>query len=253
MKNILSIIVLGLIFFVSCNTDPTVENLNIDYGYDYYPVEIGKYIIYDVDSVTFDPNLSGISIDTTSYQAKEEIVDTTIDNAGRTMFIIHYSTRDSMNQVWNLENVYTTVVDDSWVERTEDNLRFIKMVFPQKIDSTWDGNRLFAEDGFIVTVRGETLEMFKNWSSVTKEKSSSGTISGLNFDDLLTIQHADDENLIERRFVEEKYARGVGLVNKTMIILDTQCGGNLSDCIGLPWEDKAEKGFILTMTVNAYN
>ncbi|MFK7947603.1 MAG: hypothetical protein AB8G11_08440 [Saprospiraceae bacterium] len=252
MKN-LSIFVLGLLFLASCNTDPTVENLSIDYGYDYYPVELGKYIIYDVDSVVYDPIQNGTFIDTTSYQAKEEIVDTTIDNAGRTMFIIHYSTRDSVNQPWTLENVYTTVVDDFWVERTEDNLRFVKMLFPSRVDSTWDGNRLFVEEDFIVTVRGETLEMFKNWSSVIKEKSSSGTIGGLNFDDILTVQHADDENLIERRFVEEKYARGVGLVSKTMMILDTQCGGNLSDCVDLTWEEKAEKGFILTMTINEYN
>lgn len=253
MKNILSIFVVSLLFFASCNTDPTVENLSIDYGFDYYPVEIGKYIIYDVDSVVYDPNQSGTFIDTTSFQVKEEVVDSTIDNEGRIVYIIHYSTRDSMNQPWNLENVYTTVVEDFWVERTEDNLRFIKMIFPPRVDSTWDGNRLFAEDGFIVTVRGETLEMFKNWQSVTKEKSSSGTIGGLTFDDIIIIQHANDENLIERRFVEEKYARGVGLVNKKVMILDTQCGGNLSDCIDLSWEEKAEKGFILDMSIREYN
>lgn len=253
MKNIILILVLGLIFFASCNNDSTIEDLTIDYGYDYHPVEIGKYIIYDVDSIVFDPSINGTIIDTTSYQVKEEIVDSTIDNEGRTMFIIHYSTRDSINHAWDLESVYTTVVEESWVERTEDNLRFVKMLFPQTIDSTWDGNRLFSAEGFIVTVRGETLEMFKNWSSVAKEKSSSGTIGGLNFDDILTIHHADDENLIERRFVEEKYAAGVGLVSKTMMILDTQCDGNLSNCVDLSWEEKAEKGFILKMTVNNYN
>ena len=252
MKN-LSILLLGFIFWTSCNTDHTIEDFTIDFGYDYYPVEVGKYIVYDVDSIVFDPLQLGTFVDTASYQLREEIVDTTIDNAGRTMFIIHCSTRDSVGQPWTLKNVYTTVVEEAWVEKTEDNLRFVKMIFPPKVDSTFDGNRFFAEEGFIVTVRGETLEMFKNWSSIIKEKSSSGTIGGLNFDDLLTVQHADDENLIERRFVEEKYARGVGLVSKTMMILDTQCGGNLSDCIGLPWEEKAEKGFILRMTINDYN
>jgi hypothetical protein len=70
---------------------------------------------------------------------------------------------------------------------------------------------------------------------------------------VLTVRHADNENLIERRFVEERYARTVGLVEKTVMILDTQCGGNLSNCIDLSWEQKAEKGFMLKMTVNNYN
>lgn len=253
MKNILLIFVLGFTFFVSCNTDPNVEYLSIDYGYDYYPVEVGKYIIYDVDSITYDPTQSATSIDTTTYQVKEEVVDSTIDNAGRVMYIIHYSTRNSIGEDWTLENVYTTVVDDFRVERTEDNLRFVKMLFPSRVDLTWDGNQLFADENFIITVRGETLEIFKNWSSVTKEKGTSEAIGGLNFDDILTIQHADNENFIEKRLVEEKYARGVGLVSKVMMILDTQCGGNLSDCIDLSWEEKAEKGFILKMTVNTYN
>lgn len=245
------ILISSFIFFISC--DKTIENLNIDYGYDYYPLEVGKYIIYDVDSITYDPTVSSTSIDTTSYQTKEEIVETSTDNEGRIVYIIHYSTRQSSIDNWTLEDVYTTVQDDYWIERTEDNFRFVKMLFPTKVDSTWDGNRYFADDNVIITVRGETLEMFKNWSSVTTSKGDSKTIGGLNFDDILTVQHADDENLIERRFVEEQYARGVGLVEKTVMILDTQCNGNLSNCIGVPWEEKAEKGFILKMVVNSHN
>lgn len=250
MKNLL-LFTISVIFFTSC--DKTIENLDIDFGYDYYPLEVGKYIIYDVDSITYDPTATITSIDTTSYQVKEEIVEKTTDNSGRALFVIHYFTRSNSNDIWELENVYSTVKEDRWVERTEDNLRFVKMLFPQKIDSTWNGNRYFAEDGILIEVRGETLEIFKNWSSLATGKGDSEIIGGLNFDDILTIKHADDENLIERRFVEEKYARGIGLVEKTVMILDTQCGGNLSDCIDLTWKEKAEKGFILKMFIKEHN
>lgn len=250
MKHLI-LIFAGLLFLISC--DETTENIDIDYGYDYYPVEIGKYIIYDVDSITYDPSANVTLIDTTSYQAKEEIVDTTLDNEGRTVYVIHYSTRNDANVAWQLENVYTTVVTSEWVERTEENLRFVKLLFPQRVDDTWDGNRYFAEENILVMVRGETLELFKNWNSAIIDKGSSTTIGAFTFDDVLTIRHADDENLIEKRFVEEKYARTVGLIEKTVMILDTQCGGNLSNCTDLTWEEKAEKGFILKMKVNNYN
>ncbi|NJN77300.1 MAG: hypothetical protein HC803_02390 [Saprospiraceae bacterium] len=250
MKYIFSIFI-GLLFLASC--DKTTENLNIDYGYDYYPVELGKYIIYDVDSISYDPSNTVTNIDTTSYQVKEEIVDTTLDNEGRTTYIIHYSTRNGNSGAWTLENVYTTVKDVQWAERTEENLRFVKFIFPQKVGDTWDGNRNFVSEGIFVTVRGETLELFKNWSSAIIDKGNSTTIGALTFDDVITVHHADDENFIEKRFVEEKYARTVGLVEKTIMILDTQCDGNLSNCTDLSWEEKAEKGFILKMTVNTYN
>jgi hypothetical protein len=250
MKYLISIFAV-LLFLISC--EETTENIDIDYGYDYYPVEIGKYIIYDVDSIVYDPSGSNTLIDTTSYQAKEEIVDTTLDNEGRTVYIIHYSTRNDANEAWQLENVYTTVVTSEWVERTEENLRFVKLLFPQRIDDTWDGNRYFVEENILLTVRGETLELFKNWNSAIIDKGSSTTIGTLTFDDVLTIRHADNENLIEKRFVEEKYARTVGLIEKTVMILDTQCGGNLANCTDLTWEEKAEKGFILKMKVNNYN
>jgi hypothetical protein len=245
------LILAGLLFLSSC--DETSENLNLNYGYDYYPLEMGKYIIYDVDSITYDPTSNNTNIDTTSYQVKEEIVDTTLDNEGRIVHIIHYFTRDNEDEAWAFQNLYTTVKDERWAERTEENLKFVKLLFPQKIEDTWDGNRYFSDEGIIITVRGETLELFKNWNSVIIDKGNSMTIGTLNFEDILTVRHADDENLIERRFVEEKYARTVGLVEKKVMILDTQCDGNLSNCINLAWEEKAEKGFILKMTVNNYN
>lgn len=250
MKHII-LIFAGLFFLISC--EETTENLDIDYGYDYYPVEIGKYIIYDVDSITYDPSVSATLIDTIHYQAKEEIVNTTLDNEGRTVYVIHYFTRNDATEDWKFENLYTTVVTAQWAERTEENLRFVKLLFPQKVADTWDGNRYFVEENILVTVRGETLELFKNWNSAIIDKGNSTTIGALTFSDVLTVRHADDENLIEKRFVEEKYARTVGLIEKTVMILDTQCGGNLSNCTDLTWEEKAEKGFILKMTVNSYN
>ena len=57
-------------------------------------------------------------------------------------------------------------------------------------------------------------------------------------------------NLIELREAIEKYARNVGLIEKQMRILDTQC---IIECEGEPWEVKAEKGFILKQRILEFN
>ena len=54
----------------------------------------------------------------------------------------------------------------------------------------------------------------------------------------------------EFKLSEEKYAKGVGLIYRAMKILDTQC---IIDCQFLEWEDKAEKGYILTQQIIDYN
>ena len=122
-----------------------------------------------------------------------------------------------------------------------------------KKETTWNGNQLFSDENVIITVRGETLELFKNWTSSVIDNNVREVINNQTFDDVLIIHHADYENNIERRFVEEKYARNIGLISKTMFILDTQCNGNLANCLGIPWEDKAEKGFILHKRIKAHN
>lgn len=242
-----------VLIITACSKDSTTEDLVIEYNYDYYPLAVGKYIVYDVDSIVYDPQVSGTFIDTNSYQIKEEIVDTLIDNAGRTAYVIHVQTRKSAAEAWFLERIYTAVRTEIALEKTEDNLPFTKLIFPLKAGASWKGNRLFNDENRIATVRGETLEIFRNWESSILSMGTRETIGSETFEEVLIVRHADDENLIERRFVEEKYARTIGLVEKKVMILDTQCDGDLSNCEGLRWEEKAEKGFILRMTLNSYN
>ncbi len=82
--------------------------------------------------------------------------------------------------------------------------------------------------------------MFKGWEYQVLEAGVPDTISGTPFPQVATIRQANMENFIELRFAREKYARGTGLIERELQILDTQ---QITDTI--PWEEKAEKGFIL--------
>ena len=63
--------ILGVFLLVSCNENTNKIELDIDYGYEYFPLEIGKYRSYQVDSLIFDTTAQGVIIDTTSSFIRE--------------------------------------------------------------------------------------------------------------------------------------------------------------------------------------
>lgn len=106
---------------------------------DYYPLQIGKYIIYQMDSTVF------VNFDTLEevhhYQVKD-IVDAEItDNLGRPSYRIRRMIRDSAgtNQWVDNATFMATPLENS-IEVVENNLRFIKLKSPVKEYYYWQGN-----------------------------------------------------------------------------------------------------------------
>lgn len=241
-----SLFLFAAAIFAACKETP--DDYNPDPGQDYYPLTVGKFVEYQMDSTIFDPNG-----DTTVYQStyflKEEIVDTLTDNNGNLLFRIEQYQRASDTLPWAISKVLTASIQDNQAIRTEDNLRFIKLIFPVKKNKSWDGNVHF-QNSQIVTVAGESLEMFKGWGYRIRLADEPATVGNFTFDKTITVEEAENENLIELRRSNAVYAKNIGLVYREVWVLDTQC---IDDCIGQPWEEKAEKGFILKQTIINHN
>lgn len=222
--------------------------IDIDFGYQYYPLEVGKYWTYAVDSVIYDPEIGGTAIDTTYSFIKEEIKDTLRDNLGELLYRVERYHRSHDTLPWKVQAALTMSRNDRQAFRTEDNLRFIKMVFPASVNKRWDGNA-FIDDGLLIPIAGENVEVFKDWESAIVAQGEAFQLDDLEFPDVLDISIADEENFIEYRSGREVYAAGTGLVYRELWVLDTQCqsccNGDGALCETLPWEEKAEKGFIV--------
>lgn len=224
---------------------------------DYYPLFVGKYAIYELDSVIFNPTGEHL-IDSIKTFVKEEIVDTLRDNEGNTLYKVEKFEKKDWDAPWELKKVLSLSLIDNQAFRTEDNLKYMPLVFPTRENKSWNGNTFFDELQ-VVSVAGETLEMFKGWSSHRmRNVGNAETIGNIDFQEVLTVSASNSEsNKIEHRSWMEKYARGAGLVYREIWILDTQCegccNGDFSICDGLLWEEKAEKGFILTQWILEHN
>lgn len=233
MKNSIKggLLLAAAVTLFSCNK---TKSFPVDYKYAYFPLEIGHYVIYDVDSIVFDDNTN--RSDTFHYQKMHVIDSSFIDNSGREAYrLIRYHRADS-SQPWFIADVWYAVRNKSSLEVVEENQRFIKLLFPPEQGQTWMGNQYLQ----IV----EENEWLEDWEYSVTGADMPDNINELHFDSTVRVLQHDEENLIEKFYGEEKYAWNVGLVYKHLMELHKQ---NIS----APWTEP-ESGFILTMSIRDY-
>ncbi len=230
--------------FLSCSE----ENKTLDnsfFGYEYYPLELGSYWIYRVQENFITNN--GNAVQENSYFIREEITGNFVSPAGDTIYTLQRSRSDRMDGGFTTTDVWTAELNDKAAQRTEENLRFTKMIFPFQVGTTWQGN-LFDELTTI-SVADVNVWVYKDWGDY--EVTARGIeldVEGVNYNDVATVQQAKFQSDIELRDAVEYYAAGVGLIRKEMTILDTQC-----PCPGQTWLEKAEAGFTLVQTLVEHN
>jgi hypothetical protein len=217
---------------VSCKKES--ETLTSDLGYNYFPDDSGRYVIYRVDSMIFDD--FNRTRRTSTIYLKEKITEQFTDNLGRDAKKIERYYADTLSAEWPIHNVYYFVKTTKSVERVEDNLRYIKLIFPNNVNDRWLGNK------FIISpppyILDSTNYRVQDWQYTIQDRDQYYDNSFRAFDSTLTVFHIYDSSAINKTYSIEKYARNVGLVYKEFWIVTGQTN------IGLPWIDRAEKGFI---------
>ncbi|TAL61851.1 MAG: hypothetical protein EPN85_03880 [Bacteroidetes bacterium] len=195
-----------------------------DMGYNYFPDDTGRYVIYEVDSISYDDKSH--APDTTRYLLREEIVSSFLDISGRATLRIErfkkmyndsvpYDSIDWVGpRIWYANRTSTTA------EKVEENIRYIKLVFPSKEGKEWDGNSY------------NTLGQ-KYYEIISVDESE--TINNISFDSVITVQQYKQIGFIQYIFEIEKFARNVGLIYK---VRDSLYDGGTADTIGYTYRQK---------------
>lgn len=180
---------------------------------DYSPLETGKYITYQLDSLVF---LNFGTRDTTiSYQAKYVVDSLITDNIGRPAYRIFRFLRKTDANPWVPSGTFMAVNTERSLEFIENNMRFIKLTLPFENGYSWKGN------SFIDTYSlNSEVKYLDDWDYVYDEPGQPVTAGSFNFDNGITINQRDEiigspsdpEAYSEVNYGQEKYARGIGLV-----------------------------------------
>jgi hypothetical protein len=156
----LSLFATSLFFLFACEGNLTEPPQ--DKAYDYFPLKVGSYQVYQVDSVIYDPGIGGIEKDYISLQVKEVVVDTFRDDTNVLMYKTERYERPGEGHEWEIKSVFAKGTEDDKAILLSENLRFIKFLFPPKEFKTWDGNVHFDEY-LTVEIAGEPVQIYKSW------------------------------------------------------------------------------------------
>lgn len=221
----------------------------------YFPLAIGQVTEYRVDSVAYNevPGVGLVQDSSTTY-LREVVTDTLRDNLGNVQWKVEQYERRSENDNWVIARIWTAERTEAQAVRTEENLRFLRLIFPMNRRSEWDGN-IWIGDEQTVTVAGQTIRPFVNWNYEVDSIDIPRAIGSFNFEQVLVVTEVDETNIIEKRFSRSVYAKNVGLVFREQWIADSQYCNKIpvpADCATKPWEEKAERGYYLRQTILSF-
>ncbi|MEJ2004921.1 MAG: hypothetical protein P8X57_08155, partial [Cyclobacteriaceae bacterium] len=114
------LIVYGILLS-ACNS--TVDPDPVLTGSDYFPLTVGHFIEYDVQETTYSLNSGAVE---RSYQIRQEIADSIVNQSGSTTFVIYRYRRDSENDAWTFLTTWSARLENNRIVVQEGNIPFIK-------------------------------------------------------------------------------------------------------------------------------
>ncbi len=182
------------ILFYSCRKSNDIISTSNDFSY--YPLQVKNEYIYWVETVHID---APINInDTQRYYLKEYIESTFADNTGKPAYRIERYQRSDTTQNWNLTDVWTSQYYDHQEHKVEENVRYVKLIFPVALNVTWDGNSFN-------TLGSQTYSI------------DSLDVSWNGFDSTCLVMHQKLETIIDKYWDYERFSKHIGLIEKVSI------------------------------------
>ncbi|WP_159474524.1 hypothetical protein [Dyadobacter sp. 3J3] len=208
-----------LLAIQSCN-DSNTDPVNT---YDYFPLTVGHYMVYDVNEAVYSSGQTKPVIK--AYQEKDEISSVTVNSDGSSTYIVSRSSRNTASDYWVKTKEYSINQFPDKLIFNIDNQSQVPLVFPIDSKITWNGNMyntLDAEDYHYENI------------------NQPFTLGALSFDKSLTlIERSDTTSVIDYDLGLKRFAIGVGLIYDEQTSYE-YCQAT-ADCIGKGIIDSGSK------------
>ncbi len=245
-----SFLVTGILSLASCSRDNS-RPVTLA-GNEYYPLALGKYIVYDVDSIYWDDVLKEeIPV---RWQFRYDFVDTFRNDEGNLTFTVDVRKRKASTTAYTSEDVIHITPFDDRIEFKYNYLQYI--VFRMPVDNTIHWNPLTY-----ILIDPENVNRYPEFASSAWDAHYENigapynneifhfdqTVTVNNIDDAAGNPSADTTNVAHKYYSKEIYAKGVGMVYKQFEAWDFNPLPPYGTGLGY------KKGYAVTMRVVEYN
>ncbi len=226
----LKYLLIFIIFFSACKKEN--PSLPINFKYNYFPLKQSLQRIYKIIDITIDTAIN--KYDTINYELKEIIDSSFIDNSGNIAWRLERYKRSDSTQQWQISDVWENQIVNNQAHSIEENIRYIKIIFPPKKDDTWNGNAFNTLDA-----KNYTLSNIDETLALNEQA----------FDSVLTVYQENNTTLISKYQTIEQYATNIGLINKTVIAIDYA----YTYPPNVPIEQRISRGHLYYQTIISHN
>ncbi len=211
----------ALMLMFSC--DPGDDAQNPDFGYDYLPMSVGYYRVYNVSTTHYVQNVPTAS----EYQLKIKVVSS-YETSDGTTYLLRLQKRTSSADTWVSFATNSIRLSADQAIESERNIPVVKLTFPIEPGATWDGNQYNALGGKQFCENDRECDIF-NVQSIHEKFIFSQQQS---FENSVVINQEDKQNDITFKDVRtEIYSRGIGLVYKDSVYYK-YCDDSQDACYG---------------------
>jgi hypothetical protein len=209
------------VIFNACKKSTDV--LDVTSVNEYYPLAVGKYITYSLDSTIFIN--FGTKDTVVKYQVKHEIDAQITDNLGRPAYrVIRYIRKTAANP-WVADNTFAAVPTEFAVEFVENNMRFLKLKAPVRNGFSWKGN------SYIDTYSlNSNVKYLDDWDYTYDSVNVQLTQGAFTLDSTLKVAQRDEvignpgdpNSYHEINYGAERYAKGIGMIYRDFLHVEYQ-------------------------------
>ena len=207
-----------------------------DLGYSYFPVELGTYVTYQVDSTWRDDIIGPVGSGAVSYVLRDINQSTFMDEEGREAIRVERQINAGSN--WSIKDVWSRVSIVDFSEQNEENVIFVKHNFPVLEGKIWDGH-IRATPQSIQEYYGQA-NIPTDWNYTYESVDEPYTINGFTFDSTVTVIQIDRPVVFGVAvYAKEVYAKHVGMIHKKLTVFNIQQNNSnpaIVDSIGYDFE-----------------
>ncbi len=198
-----------ILLWVLSACDPLEEKPAEFPGPEYFPLTVGQFWEYDIDSIRIIQNTES----TFQYQVRLSVVDSFLNGEGNYSYIWKRERRPNASATWTPAGTWTAWKSNRQAVVSEGNQSFVKLQFPLSLGIQWNGNALNAlgGDNQCNGARCDTYEV----TLVDPE--------------VVVTQENELDAVVKYDVRVEKYSKGVGLTYKESTVLEYCTEG---DCLG---------------------